>query len=570
MESSKARLVTGSMCFDDDSEEDSSEGSGEVETFVSKTSSSSKVSTGDNTSSLPPKGGKENTKTAPTGDEDEDEFDFSDDLTDGANKSINVAAEADEATGDNDMPAPEDKEINKMHREISNDTLNHQNYTMMGGGDDSFDDEFGMSDDDDTTAMPPAPTVVETITREELQRRAKEEEKRLLEELKYASGGATTVELDTEPSVAESMRKEDALLELSRSYQIKQLHEQREKEAQQILAEKAPPKPVSMAEDEEEADGDSDEDEDLGFVFEEEMQQKKQKADEEAEAQKAQQRKDDVWENANRQFRKASVAAANAPKVQVPIFITFADAMKYFLGKGFLDKYSDKIVLEDFSCYNKMEQMMMGMKKLWPPKPSFMGAHMQLVEFFSIAKVPLLVESPTGKNFMPQEHDRMLQTIYNRLLQQEKRVPRSGAHFVEIGFQSSSPHTDLRGTGMLSLLQMISALETHGDFVRSVYKLSTREGHDFPFMTVCIRLSLICILAVRQGRLIVQINEVNDIFPVANSLFLAVMHSLATKWKSGSCTIVDFDPVIKRVEKEVSSLKGVKNLLKKFSDMTSA
>ena len=27
--------------------------------------------------------------------------------------------------------APEDKEINKMHREISNDTLNHQNYTMM-------------------------------------------------------------------------------------------------------------------------------------------------------------------------------------------------------------------------------------------------------------------------------------------------------------------------------------------------------------------------------------------------------------------------------------------------------
>ena len=80
----------------------------------------------------------------------------------------NVAAEADEATGDNDMPgaygcsflrnflhaksrlfvsichrdsqnksrhmhtaAPEDKEINKMHREISNDTLNHQNYTMM-------------------------------------------------------------------------------------------------------------------------------------------------------------------------------------------------------------------------------------------------------------------------------------------------------------------------------------------------------------------------------------------------------------------------------------------------------
>ena len=27
--------------------------------------------------------------------------------------------------------APEDKEINKMHREISNDTLNPQNYTMM-------------------------------------------------------------------------------------------------------------------------------------------------------------------------------------------------------------------------------------------------------------------------------------------------------------------------------------------------------------------------------------------------------------------------------------------------------
>lgn len=35
--------------------------------------------------------------------------------------------------------------------------------------------------------------------------------------------------------------------------------------------------------------------------------------------------------------------------------------------------------------------------------------------------------------------------------------------------------------------QMVSALETHGDFVRSVYQLSTRKDHDFPFMTVGVR-----------------------------------------------------------------------------------
>ncbi|XP_075592727.1 ELMO domain-containing protein 3 isoform X3 [Balearica regulorum gibbericeps] len=52
-------------------------------------------------------------------------------------------------------------------------------------------------------------------------------------------------------------------------------------------------------------------------------------------------------------------------------------------------------------------------------------------------------------------HMRILQTIYKKLTRSRLGCPRYGAHWEELGFQGADPGTDLRGTGMLALMQML-------------------------------------------------------------------------------------------------------------------
>ncbi|XP_061299379.1 ELMO domain-containing protein 3 isoform X1 [Pezoporus flaviventris] len=52
-------------------------------------------------------------------------------------------------------------------------------------------------------------------------------------------------------------------------------------------------------------------------------------------------------------------------------------------------------------------------------------------------------------------HMRILQTIYKKLTRSHLGCPRYGAHWEELGFQGTDPGTDLRGTGMLALMQLL-------------------------------------------------------------------------------------------------------------------
>ncbi len=53
-------------------------------------------------------------------------------------------------------------------------------------------------------------------------------------------------------------------------------------------------------------------------------------------------------------------------------------------------------------------------------------------------------------------------------------VPRLGPHWADIGFQGDNPATDLRGAGVLGLLQLLYLHHHDAAAAAAIYKLSAR------------------------------------------------------------------------------------------------
>ena len=91
-------------------------------------------------------------------------------------------------------------------------------------------------------------------------------------------------------------------------------------------------------------------------------------------------------------------------------------------------------------------------------------------------------------------HERMLMTIYCTLTGDATWPPRYGAHWEVVGFQGNDPATDLRGAGMLALLQVLHFQKTAPTLLAAIYRLSRGE-RDFPFMSVSITMTQLSLQA---------------------------------------------------------------------------
>ncbi|XP_043392466.1 ELMO domain-containing protein 3 isoform X6 [Chelonia mydas] len=100
-------------------------------------------------------------------------------------------------------------------------------------------------------------------------------------------------------------------------------------------------------------------------------------------------------------------------------------------------------------------------------------------------------------------HMRILQTIYKKLTGSRFDCPRYGAHWEELGFQGMDPGTDLRGTGLLGLMQILYFVMDSRTLplARDVFKLSQHESQNFPFCVMSINITRIVIQALREEHL---------------------------------------------------------------------
>ncbi|XP_021348611.1 uncharacterized protein LOC110447326 isoform X2 [Mizuhopecten yessoensis] len=161
-------------------------------------------------------------------------------------------------------------------------------------------------------------------------------------------------------------------------------------------------------------------------------------------------------------------------------------------------------------------------------------------------------------------HTRALQTIYRCLTGSRFDCGRFGPHWEEIGFQGNDPSTDLRGTGVLGLLNLVHLLRNpkRQSFARDIYKLALHPTQNFPFCVMGINMSRIVLQALREDCLNKECNKRQEVLGVVNDLYTALYLELYQTWKSQGKTITDSGYVIKTLES-----KAKKNPQRLIKDM---
>ncbi|XP_070808377.1 ELMO domain-containing protein 3 isoform X1 [Pituophis catenifer annectens] len=159
-------------------------------------------------------------------------------------------------------------------------------------------------------------------------------------------------------------------------------------------------------------------------------------------------------------------------------------------------------------------------------------------------------------------HMRILQTVYKKLTGSRFDCARYGAHWEDLGFQGMDPSTDLRGAGLLGLMQTLYFVMDSRilPVAREIFKLSHHEVQNFPFCVMSINITRIVIQVLREERLSRECNRRQQVIAVLNDLYVAVFLRLFNIWKTQQKTIFDSGFVLK--ELEAFAKKNSKQLLR--------
>ncbi|XP_067168519.1 ELMO domain-containing protein 3 isoform X4 [Apteryx mantelli] len=144
-------------------------------------------------------------------------------------------------------------------------------------------------------------------------------------------------------------------------------------------------------------------------------------------------------------------------------------------------------------------------------------------------------------------HMRILQTVYKKLTRSTLSCPRYGAHWEELGFQGADPGTDLRGTGMLGLMQMLYFVMDSQTLplAHKIFKLSQHETQSFPFCLMSVNITRIVIQALREECLSRECNRRQQVIVVLNDVYVAAFLRLYGVWKAQRKTVADSDFLLK-------------------------
>jgi hypothetical protein len=250
---------------------------------------------------------------------------------------------------------------------------------------------------------------------------------------------------------------------------------------------------------------------------------------------------EDDWNNVNKlreeQEREekekaadSSAAAGGGVKVQL---ITRSTPMNYpqalqslcsHLSEAKLLNYYD---FREISSLKSLRYKVFGSPKLKNPQ-----LEMERNQFFQLATQQV--------DYEQVDHERMFQSIYRILTGDQLSCPTFGRHWELIGFQGADPATDIRGAGLLGLLQLLYLLQYHRTLALRIYALSIDSQQNFPFAVVSLNLTGIVYNCFRQGKLYTKINKANSVWEICNQLFVALFYSFFIRWKQQNCSIVNW------------------------------
>jgi len=228
--------------------------------------------------------------------------------------------------------------------------------------------------------------------------------------------------------------------------------------------------------------------------------------------------------------------------------IGFAGAVAFFEQEVDMTAYAAVIVREDWSGASCLT-------RYFPfARPKLRGDHLaaQRDMLMCVAKIAF--------DESQEVHQRILMSIFKSLTGNTRDPPRFGAHWELVGFQGNDPATDLRGVGMLSLLNALFLVTRRRELAQKLYTLS-RGDRDFPFMAVSINLTKVCLEALRSGSLTTAANQRNSVVEAFHDLHCGLYAHMALQWRARLLSIRVhyslvapffgfFSPVLRYNEKE--------------------
>ncbi|EDO31128.1 predicted protein, partial [Nematostella vectensis] len=252
-----------------------------------------------------------------------------------------------------------------------------------------------------------------------------------------------------------------------------------------------------------------------------------------------------------------TVQPGSAPSAIRSPTVTFKEVVKHFQSAAYLEQHMSYIkpTIKRRGC------AAIGDKLFGPPKMDS-ALHTERNLIFALALCMFLNEEPI--------HGTILQTIYKKLTGTKLDCPRYGNHWELIGFQGLDPATDLRGCGLLGLLNalfLVTNERTH-TLALEMYKLSQHEAQNFPFCVMSINITRIALQTLREGKLNKYCNSRRQVIHTFCEFYAAIFFHIYQVWKHQHKTISDSGFVLKEAEKFArdKTNEAVNQLEKHLSD----
>lgn len=158
--------------------------------------------------------------------------------------------------------------------------------------------------------------------------------------------------------------------------------------------------------------------------------------------------------------------------------------------------------------------------------------------------------------------ERSLVSCWRLLTGDSLAPPRFGSHWERIGFQGTDPSTDLRGAGMLGLLQLLAFISHHQPLAVRIHALATDERQNFPLAVTSFQFTGVVLSVLRATRLHGYSRRCQSMWQAANDLHAALLYHFYVAWKRENATIAKFGDIKQRVEAE--ALASPKTVIERF------
>ena len=126
-------------------------------------------------------------------------------------------------------------------------------------------------------------------------------------------------------------------------------------------------------------------------------------------------------------------------------------------------------------------------------------------------------------------HGHMLHTIFHSL--EGNNVPLGSKRWMDIGFQGCDPATDIRGTGMLGVLQLLFFCERYPKLAIQIHQLSIKTSNAFPLAVTGFHFTLECMRGLRSGIFDGCVKQEGSVTSAMDLLYVAMMYHFYRGWK---------------------------------------